>query len=77
MLARFWERVAIRILMRSRNISLFCFKDKDLDPVFMAVDRSDVLAAQFFDANSDVEHKDPNSMMLERLFHGPDAENCD
>lgn len=77
MLARFWERVAIRILMRSRNISLFCFKDKDLDPVFMAVDRSDVLAAQFFDANSDVEHKDPNSMMLERLFHGPDAEVCD
>lgn len=77
MLARFWERVAIRILMRSKNISLFCFKDKDLDPVFMAVDRSDVLAAQFFDANSDVEHKDPNSMMLERLFHGPDAENCD
>ena len=77
MLNRFWERFAIRILIKSKNISLFCFKDKDLDPVFMAVDRSDVAAAQFFDANRDVEHKDPNSMMLERLFHAPDAEGRD
>lgn len=77
MLTRFWERFAIRILMKSKNISLFCFKDRDLDPIFMAVDRSDVGAAQFFDSNRDVEHKDPDSMMLERLFHSPDAEGCD
>ena len=77
MLTRFWERFAIRILMKSKNISLLCFKDKDLDPVFMAVDRSDVAAAQFFDSNRGVEHKDPDSMMLERLFHSPDAEGRD
>jgi hypothetical protein len=73
---RFWERFAIGILVRSRNISLLAFKDRDLDQVIMAGSKDDPAAMAFIQANtpSDERYADPDSLMLERLFHAPDGE---
>ena len=73
---RFWERLAISILVRSNNISLLAFKDADLDQVIMAGSIEDPAAMAFIDANTPDEesYTDPDSLMLERLFHAPDGE---
>jgi len=73
---RFWERFAIGILVRSDNISLLAFKDVELDQVIMAGSPDDPAAMAFIDANTpdDENYTDPDSMMLERLFHSPDGE---
>ena len=73
---RFWERLAIGILVRSNNISLLAFKDVDLDQVIMAGSIEDPAAMAFIDANTPDEesYTDPDSLMLERLFHAPDGE---
>ena len=73
---RFWERFAIGILVRSSNISMLAFKDKDLDQVIMAGSRDDPAAMAFIEANTpdDENYTDPDSLMLERLFHAPDGE---
>lgn len=73
---RFWERLAIGILVRSNNISLLAFKDVDLDQVIMAGSIDDPAAMAFINANTPASenYTDPDSMMLERLFHAPDAE---
>ena len=73
---RFWERFAIGILVRSDNISLLAFKDVELDQVIMAGSPDDPAAMAFIDANTpdDESYTDPDSMMLERLFHSPDGE---
>jgi len=72
---RFWERFAIAILMRSNNISLLAFKDVDLDQVIMAGAAEDPVAMEFIDFNTpeDEDYTNPDSLMLERLFHLPDA----
>lgn len=72
---RFWERFAIAILMRSNNISLLAFKDVDLDQVIMAASEEDPTAMEFIDFNTpdEEDYTDPDSLMLERLFHSPDA----
>ena len=73
---RFWERLAIGILVRSNNISLLAFKDVDLDQVIMAGSIEDPAAMAFIDANTPASenYTDPDSLMLERLFHAPDGE---
>jgi hypothetical protein len=73
---RFWERFAIGILVRSSNISLLAFKDIDLDQIIMAGSPDDPAAMAFIDRNTpeDENYTDPDSMMLERLFHAPDGE---
>jgi hypothetical protein len=73
---RFWERFAIGILVRSSNISLLAFKDIDLDQIIMAGSPDDPAAMAFIDANTpdDENYTDPDSLMLERLFHAPDGE---
>jgi hypothetical protein len=73
---RFWERFAIGILVRSNNISLLAFKDVDLDQVIMAGSIEDPVAMAFVDRNTpdDENYADPDSLMLERLFHAPDGE---
>ena len=73
---RFWERLAIGILVRSNNISLLAFKDVDIDQVIMAGSIEDPAAMAFIDANTPASenYTDPDSMMLERLFHAPDGE---
>ena len=73
---RFWERFASGILVRSSNISLLAFKDGELDQVIMAGSIEDPAAMAFIDANTpdDENYTDPDSMMLERLFHSPDGE---
>jgi hypothetical protein len=73
---RFWERFAIGILFRSSNISMLAFKDRELDQVIMAGSIDDPAAMAFIDANtpSDETYTDPDSLMLERLFHAPDGE---
>ena len=73
---RFWERFAIGILVRSRNISMLAFKDRELDQVIMAGSIDDPVAMAFIDANTpdDENYTDPDSLMLERLFHAPDGE---
>ena len=73
---RFWERLAISILVRSNNISLLAFKDVQLDRIIMAGSIEDPAAMAFIDANTPDEesYTDPDSLMLERLFHAPDGE---
>ena len=73
---RFWERFAIGILVRSSNISLLAFKDVDIDQVIMAGSPDDPAAMAFINANTpdDENYTDPDSLMLERLFHAPDGE---
>jgi len=77
---RFWERLAIGILVRSSNISLLAFKDVELDQVIMAGSIDDPAAMAFIDANTPDDENytdpdpDPDSLMLERLFHAPDGE---
>ncbi len=73
---RFWERFAIGILVRSSNISMLAFKDRELDQVIMAGSIDDPAAMAFIDANTpdDENYTDPDSLMLERLFHAPDGE---
>ena len=73
---RFWERLAISILVRSNNISLLAFKDVQLDQIIMAGSIEDPAAMAFIDANTPDEesYTDPDSLMLERLFHAPDGE---
>ena len=72
---RFWEKLAILILVRSKNISLVAFKDVDLDQIIMAGSPDDPAAMAFINANTpdDENFADPTSMMLERLFHAPDG----
>lgn len=73
---RFWERFAIGILVRSSNISMLAFKDVELDRIIMAGSIDDPAAMAFIDANTpdDENYTDPDSLMLERLFHAPDGE---
>ena len=73
---RFWERFAIGILVRSRNISMLAFKDVELDRIIMAGSIEGLAAMAFIDANTPDEENylDPDSLMLERLFHAPDGE---
>ena len=72
---RFWERLAIGILVRSNKISLLAFKDVDLDQVIMAGSIEDPAAMAFINANTPASenYTDPDSLMLERLFHATDG----
>ena len=72
---RFWERLAIGILVISNKISLLAFKDVDLDQVIMAGSIEDPAAMAFIDANTPASenYTDPDSLMLERLFHATDG----
>jgi len=77
---RFWERFAIRILLRSGNISMLAFKDRGCSQIFMAAAPTDPIAFEFYARNVNnlgSNGSDPKSMMLERLYHAPDAEKGD
>lgn len=74
MFTRFWERLAIRILLRSKKITMLAFKDRDVSQIFMAANPTDRGAWQFFENNQDNIDIEPDSMVLERMFHAPDAE---
>jgi hypothetical protein len=55
---------------------MLAFKDRELDQVIMAGSIDDPVAMAFIDANTpdDESYTDPDSLMLERLFHAPDGE---
>lgn len=77
---RFLERFAIRILLRSKNISMIAFKDRECGQIFMAASPTDPAAFAFYTENIDrigSNNNDPDSMMLERLYHAPDAKKGD
>ena len=71
---RFWERFAIGILVRSKNISMLAFKDFELDQIIMAGSIEDPIAMAFIDSNTpdDQNYANPDSLMLERLYQSPD-----
>ena len=75
MFYRFWERLAIRILLRSRNITMLAFKDRDLDEIFMGATPSDHSAMEFMHRNQGFAERQSQVMDLERAFHAPDAES--
>ena len=75
MLTRFWERLAIRILLRSPNITMFAFKDRALEQFFIAANREDPAAWDFFERNQGDKQWDSRWAGLERAFHAPDAES--
>ncbi|MFZ9014105.1 MAG: hypothetical protein ACO23H_10560 [Alphaproteobacteria bacterium] len=55
---------------------MLAFKDVELDQIIMAGSSDDPAAMAFIDANTpdDENYTDPDSLMLERLFHAPDGE---
>jgi len=75
-LQRFKEKIAIRILLRSKNITMLAFKDIECDRIFIAASPIDPAAFAFYARNIDEteEPSDPASMMLERIYHSPDAD---
>ena len=77
---RFWERFAIRILLRSDKITMLAFKDRECNQIFMAAAPTDPAAFAFYTQNINnlgSDEADPRSMMLERLYHAPDAKKGD
>jgi len=78
--SRFWEQFAIRILLRSDNITMLAFKDRECNQILMAAAPTDPAAFAFYTENINrlgSDDTDPSSMMLERLYHAPDAEKGD
>ena|GEM_PF-1871824 len=72
---RFWERMAIRILLRSDKITMLAFKDRDVSHIFMAAAPTDRGAWEFMARNRDDIELEPDSMALERLYHMPDVDH--
>ena len=70
---RLWERLATRILLRSKNITMLAIKDRDLDRIFIAASPSDQGAWEFMQCNQGVTERELQVMDLERAFHAPDA----
>jgi len=54
---------------------MIAFKDFELDQIIMAGSIDDPAAIAFIERNtpSDEHYADPDSLMLERLFHAPDG----
>lgn len=75
-LTRLKERLAIRILVKSQNITMIAFKDKDCPQIFMAAAPIDPIGFAFYARNMNEVNQevDPDSMVLERIYHAPDAE---
>jgi len=74
---RFRDALAVKILLRSRNITFVAFKDVESDQIFMGASPIDPIAYTFYVRNLDhcgEPDPDPDSMMLERIYHSPDAE---
>lgn len=77
---RFFEGLAVRILLRSDKITMLAFKDRECSQIFMAAAPTDPVAFEFYARNVNnlgSDGSDPKSMMLERLYHAPDAEKGD
>ena len=77
---RFFESLAIRILLRSDKITMLAFKDRECSQIFMAAAPTDPIAFEFYARNVNnlgSNGSDPKSMMLERLYHAPDAKKGD
>jgi len=73
---RFKERLALRVLLQSKNITMLAWKDASNPQIWITADPRDVGAYQFFVYNNTDKGPSPedlDSMMLERLFHSPDA----
>jgi len=77
---RFFEGLAVRVLLRSDKITMLAFKDRGCSQIFMAAAPTDPIAFEFYARNVNnlgSNGSDPKSMMLERLYHAPDAEKGD
>jgi len=77
---RFLEGLAVRILLRSDKITMLAFKDRECSQIFMAAAPTDPVAFEFYARNVNnlgSSGGDPKSMMLERLYHAPDAQKGD
>jgi hypothetical protein len=77
---QFWERFAVRILVKSKYVTMVAFKVRDEDDVLIAADWSDPGAVAFYINNNSRpidQNQDPTSMILERIYHSPDAEKRD
>jgi hypothetical protein len=77
---RFFEGLAVCILLRSDKITMLAFKDRGCSQIFMAAAPTDPIAFEFYARNVNnlgSNGSDPKSMMLERLYHAPDAEKGD
>lgn len=75
MFHRFWVKLAIRILMRSKKISMLAFKDRDIDQVFISAAPNDPIAWAFLQRMQEEPEPEPQWFQLERAFHSPDAES--
>ena len=62
------ERLALRILTRSRRTGLVVVKPYGFPCVFVAADGTDPIAAYVTD-----QPDEPASMLLERIYHQPAA----
>lgn len=62
------ERLALRILTRSRNTDLVVVKPYGYGCIFVALNAADPVAAYVTDGPDE-----PHSMILERIYHQPAA----
>lgn len=62
------ERLALRILTRSRNTGLVVVKPYGYGCIFVASNAADPVAAYMTDGPDE-----PHSMILERIYHQPAA----
>lgn len=70
------ERFALGILLQSKNITMLAWKDASNPKIWITANTKDVLAYQFFvynNINNGPSPEDHDSMILERLYHSPDA----
>lgn len=63
---RFWERIAVAMLVRSPRTSLVMVKEYGASEVFVAADQSDPIAKAVVCGDAESV-----SMLFERLYHAP------
>lgn len=70
-----WEALAVRLLIRSPRVGAITVKEYGVCGTWTVVDMSDpTLQGVEEQEERAKENAEPPSMLLERLFHAPDAE---
>lgn len=70
-----WEALAVRLLIRSPRVGAITVKEYGVCGTWTVVDSSDPTFQGALD-DEEEEHggEEPPSMLLERMFHAPDAD---
>lgn len=70
-----WEALAVRLLIRSPRVGAITVKEYGVCGTWTVVDISDpTLQGALDDDEEENGGEEPPSMLLERMFHAPDAD---